>query len=34
MNKILILVIGAMLIYIAASGRLEKVWAAITEPLA
>ena len=34
MNKILILVIGAMLIYVAAAGRLERVWTAITEPSA
>lgn len=34
MNKILVLVIGLGLIYLAASGRLQSVWSAIAAPQA
>jgi hypothetical protein len=33
MNKIVVLVIGALLIYMAASGRLQAVWTALTGPI-
>lgn len=32
MNKLLVLIIGLALIYLAASGRLQTVWASLTNP--
>jgi hypothetical protein len=32
MNKLLVLIIGLALIYLAASGRLQKVWDALSAP--
>lgn len=32
MNKAVVLIIGLALIYLAASGRLQNVWAAIVAP--
>jgi hypothetical protein len=34
MNKLLVLIVGLALIYLAASGRLQNVWSALSAPQA